>query len=306
MTQPGAGTLPWLVRRLQPGVSPIVRRTHEADSNAAHLRKRDVADRGLPCPGRATALVASNLGKSSVGTEQLKANAVTVAKITKNAVTPAKIKNGAITGSKVNTGTLGTAPNSAPTDVIKGSKGTRSLGQEATALAYGPLTITVKCEALINTNITARAFISSSTRRRNFTSWKDGSSSFGPATPQGERELNGPEWADSAGPFAFDNPAATGVSASAANGQGFDAFTGLASEREHEHLLVLAQRDDYRLGTALKGGRAERSAPIQTGSLTTPEPLTSIRIGERTQAMRVAMRPGASSSPRVATCCRYQ
>ena len=61
---------------------------------------------------------------------QLKANAVTVAKIKKNAVTPAKIKNGAITGSKVNTGTLGTAPNSATTDVIKGSKGTRLLGRK--------------------------------------------------------------------------------------------------------------------------------------------------------------------------------
>lgn len=80
------------------------------------------------------------------------------------------------------------------------------LGQEETALAYGPLTITVKCEALINTNITTRAFISASTRRRNFTCWKDGSSSFGPATPQGERELNGPEWADSAGPSRSTTP----------------------------------------------------------------------------------------------------
>ena len=60
------------------------------------------------------------LPKKSVGTKQLKANAVTTAKIKKNAVTKKKIKNGAVTtskianeavtGAKVNEATLGTVP----------------------------------------------------------------------------------------------------------------------------------------------------------------------------------------------------
>jgi hypothetical protein len=68
--------------------------------------------------GGATAIAA--LGKKTVGTPQLKANAVTTAKIKKNAVTAkkikknaittAKIKNAAVTGAKVNLSSLGTVP----------------------------------------------------------------------------------------------------------------------------------------------------------------------------------------------------
>jgi hypothetical protein len=52
------------------------------------------------------AYAAGHLGKSSVGTKQLKKNAVTVAKIKKNAVTAAKIRNAAVTGAKVKAGGL--------------------------------------------------------------------------------------------------------------------------------------------------------------------------------------------------------
>ncbi|MGE5407296.1 MAG: hypothetical protein ACM3NV_01660 [Syntrophothermus sp.] len=51
------------------------------------------------------------LPKDSVGTKQLKNNAVTAAKLGKEAVTTAKIKNGAVTGAKVRSSTLGTVPN---------------------------------------------------------------------------------------------------------------------------------------------------------------------------------------------------
>lgn len=60
--------------------------------------------------GGATALAATKLGKNSVGTKQIKNNAVTSAKIKKNAITTKQIKNGSVTGAKVNTGSLGTVP----------------------------------------------------------------------------------------------------------------------------------------------------------------------------------------------------
>lgn len=73
--------------------------------------------------GGASAFAASHLAKHSVGTKQLKANAVTAAKlrknavtekkIRKNAVTTAKIKDGAVTGAKLQTATLGTVPSAA-------------------------------------------------------------------------------------------------------------------------------------------------------------------------------------------------
>lgn len=181
--------------------------------------------------GGATAFAASSLAKNSVGAKQLKANAVTAAKIKKNAVTAAKIKNGAITGAKVNLATLGTVPNSATTNVVKASKGTLTVGQEVTALEYGPLKISIRCETLLNKNLSPRAFISSATDGSVFSGWMDGSSNLGPATPEAERELSGPTWADSEGAYAYDNPADAGVSASAANGQGFNALIGMASEK---------------------------------------------------------------------------
>ncbi len=194
--------------------------------------------------GGATAFAANQLGKNSVGTKQLKANAVTTAKLKANAVTTAKlkanavtsakIKNGAVTGAKVNLGTLGTVPNSAATEVIKTSHGAISLGQEAVVLSRGPLTVSIKC--LIPTGaptaIAPQAFISSTTEGSTFTSYEDGSNKLGPSTPEAEREINAYYYADSTGPFDYDGPADANVSALAANGQGFNAFIGLASEKD--------------------------------------------------------------------------
>jgi hypothetical protein len=60
--------------------------------------------------GGGAALAAGKVGKNTVGTKQLKANAVTAVKIKNAAVTAAKIQNGAITGAKVDLGTIGTVP----------------------------------------------------------------------------------------------------------------------------------------------------------------------------------------------------
>jgi hypothetical protein len=192
--------------------------------------------------GGATAFAASQLGKNSVGTKQLKSNAVTTAKIKKNAVTTAKIKNnavttakikdGAITGTKVNLGTLGTVPNSAKTDVVKGAHGTLSIGQEKTIFEYGPLKITFKCEPYLTTQLGSQSLISSSVDGSVFTSWRDGSSHLGPGTPEEERELSGLDWQNSNGPFEYENPSDTGVSASAPSGQAFNAFIGEATEKD--------------------------------------------------------------------------
>src|SRR5699024_10441920 len=70
--------------------------------------------------GGATAFAVSKVPKKSVGTKQLKANAVTTAKIKKdsattqklkaNAVTTAKIADNAVTGDKVNESSLSEVP----------------------------------------------------------------------------------------------------------------------------------------------------------------------------------------------------
>lgn len=51
--------------------------------------------------GGATAFAAQHLGKKTVGTKQLKSNAVTAAKIKREAVTGAKLKKGAVSESKI-------------------------------------------------------------------------------------------------------------------------------------------------------------------------------------------------------------
>jgi hypothetical protein len=191
----------------------------------------------------ATAIAANQLGKNSVGKNQLKANSVTAAKLKKNAVTTAKIKNAAVTGAKVkdgsitgteiNAATLGTVPNSATTNVIKGGRGTVALGQQVTIFSHGPISLSVKCEVPKQNEavITARALISSSTENSIFTSWEDGATNLGPNTPEEERQLNGYNWADSSGEFGYDSASDVGVSATAANGQSFTAYVALASEK---------------------------------------------------------------------------
>jgi hypothetical protein len=213
--------------------------------------------------GGATAFAASNLAKNSVGTKQLKSNAVTKAKIKKNAVTEAKIKsgavtnaklgagavagpnlapgavtgdkiaNGAVTGDKVNTATLGTVPSSATTNVVKGANGTLAVGQSATVFQYGPFAISARCEEYEPGRIGELFLISSSVGGSVFASWRDGSSTLGPATPEEKRELNDIGWASSeAGEFEFEGPSDTNVSASAPTGQAFNAFIGEATEKD--------------------------------------------------------------------------
>ncbi len=75
---------------------------------------------GRPSPAMAVALLAlvlaltgtayAALGKNSVGTRQLKAQAVTTGKIANNAVNGAKVADGSLTGSDINIGALGTVP----------------------------------------------------------------------------------------------------------------------------------------------------------------------------------------------------
>ncbi len=194
--------------------------------------------------GGATAFAASQLGKNSVGTKQLKKNAVTVAKIKKNAVTAAKIKvnavtgakiqDGAVTGAKVNLASLGTVPSSATTETVKGAKLVLGLGQEATLIERGPLKLIAKCETPAEnaSYISPRLYISSTTAGSIFTSWRDGSNELGPATPSEDRELN--EYTDggSTGSWNYESPSEGGVSASAANGSSFNAWVGVASEKD--------------------------------------------------------------------------
>ena len=184
--------------------------------------------------GGATAVAAKKIGSNelksnSVTTAKIKKNAVTAAKIKKNAVTTAKLKNGAVTGAKVNLATLGTVPNSSTTDVVKASQGTVAKGQQATAFEHGPFKIVVKCETFNVTEVRARAYIESSTAGSVFTSWLDGSTDLGPATPEDERELQSPNWGSDNGSYHYDSASDVGVSATATNGQSFTAFVGLAS-----------------------------------------------------------------------------
>jgi hypothetical protein len=76
---------------------------------------------GRPSPALAVALLAlvlalsgtayAALGKNSVGTRQLKAQAVATGKIANNAVNGAKVANGSLSGEDINLGALGTVPN---------------------------------------------------------------------------------------------------------------------------------------------------------------------------------------------------
>ncbi len=190
--------------------------------------------------GGGAAYAAKKIGSNeikgnSITTGKLKKNAVTASKIKKNSITTAKIKNGAVTGPKINLTTLGTVPNaanSATTSVIKGSKGTVLGGQQATAFEYGPFKLVVKCEAYETTKLSPHVFIESSTPNSTFTSWVDGSKTLGPATPEAEREVTAPYYSDSSGPYEYDSPSDGGVSATAAGGQSFSAFVGVAAEKD--------------------------------------------------------------------------
>ena len=51
------------------------------------------------------------LGKNTVGSRQLKAQAVTTGKVANNAITSIKVAKGSLTGEDINVGALGTVPN---------------------------------------------------------------------------------------------------------------------------------------------------------------------------------------------------
>jgi hypothetical protein len=57
------------------------------------------------------AYAAGKLGKNSVGTKQIKNQAVTAAKIKNGTITGAQVANGSLTGTQINLSTLGAVPN---------------------------------------------------------------------------------------------------------------------------------------------------------------------------------------------------
>jgi hypothetical protein len=61
--------------------------------------------------GGGAAFAATKLGKSSVGTEQLKGEAVTKGKLAPNSVNSKKVVNGSLTGEDIASSTLGKVPN---------------------------------------------------------------------------------------------------------------------------------------------------------------------------------------------------
>jgi hypothetical protein len=81
----------------------------------------------------ATAFAASELGKNSVGSRQLKSKSVTTGKIANNAVNGAKVAKGSLTGEDINLAALGTVP-SATTAASAGNANTLG-GHSATCPA---------------------------------------------------------------------------------------------------------------------------------------------------------------------------
>jgi hypothetical protein len=82
------------------------------------------------------------LGKNSVGSRQLKAQAVTSGKIANNAVTSAKVAKNSLTGSDLNVNALGTVP-SAANAATAGNAGT--VGGHAAACPAGAVLIRGVC-----------------------------------------------------------------------------------------------------------------------------------------------------------------
>lgn len=196
--------------------------------------------------GGASAIAAKGLGKKTVGTAQLKGNAVTKNKIKKNSIVTPKIRNGAVatpkirsnavTGAKVNESTLSQVPsaaqatNSQTTDEVRSSQGSLPLGQKATAFEYGPLKLVFSCEIYEVTQITAKYYLESSTPGTVWTSWADGGTNLGPTTPENEREVTEGGWANSNGPYSYEG--SDPFAATAASGMGVNGHVAMASEKD--------------------------------------------------------------------------
>lgn len=231
--------------------------------------------------GGGTAVAANHLGKNSVGSKQLKKNAVTAAKLkagvvvsaklaedavnsskiapgavsgsklapgavgssnlAAGAVTGDKLAPGAVTGDKINVGTLPTVPDSATTEVVKGSHTTLHVGQEAPIFTYGPFTITAQCTEIEEAKRTAlstlalleeRFVISSSTPNSVFASRFDGGKDLGPETPTAARIVGESGSRKNQDSYQYLSPAENTVSASSIGGQAFNASIGLATDED--------------------------------------------------------------------------
>ncbi len=81
--------------------------------------------------GGGAAFAATTLGKNSVGTKQIKSQAVTAAKIKNGAITATQVKSGSLTGTQINASTLGTVP----TAQTANTAGTANTAQTANGLS---------------------------------------------------------------------------------------------------------------------------------------------------------------------------
>jgi hypothetical protein len=120
--------------------------------------------------GGATAFAAANISK--IGSNQLKANAVTTGKIKKEAVTRSKIKknavdgsrvqDGSLTGADINVGSLGTVPSAANANnanTVGGRTVTKIFaklapGTSQTVATFGSYSVNVVCSGGGNPEIT--------------------------------------------------------------------------------------------------------------------------------------------------------
>lgn len=88
-----------------------------------------------------------------IGSNEIKANAITTAKIKKNAVTTAKIKKDAVTGAKVKESTLGEVPSAGNANAVNGQSASKlfktlTVGQSNVEVAtVAGFRITASCEA---------------------------------------------------------------------------------------------------------------------------------------------------------------
>jgi hypothetical protein len=177
---------------------------------------------------------AFSLGRHSVGTKQLRNNAITSSKIknhavtrkklARNAVGPAQIAADAITGDKVVESTLGQVPSAALADKAESVDKyvpfgivSASGGESRTLVSYGPFSLIGKC-AIEGPGLWARVVFETTEEHTSFGGQYAESADAGPGTPEIEREIEHPEVAStveaesSDGQDQFDAQAPSGRS----------------------------------------------------------------------------------------------
>lgn len=92
--------------------------------------------------GGASAFAASQIGKNTVGSRQLKSKAVTTGKVAPNAINGSKVADGSLTGADINLKALGTVP-AADQAASAGNSGT--VGGHAAACPSGSTLIRGTC-----------------------------------------------------------------------------------------------------------------------------------------------------------------